>query len=115
MGFGIFALVFSLSLLILGVLENEKASEPSAFSLPSTEQPDFQLSPGDITLSDAVLLVRSETSDYHHQVRKFPVTLGVLFLLLNENIEESPVLLNAIDLSAIPLKDYPVVFRQLII
>lgn len=112
-GLGIFALIFSFNLLFPGAVEAKQASQESFYAQFDTHQAETLTDSGEIIFHDEILQHQTETSEVHHVVRKFPALLGVLFLLLNQNIEESPTLLFAADHSFFPSKDLSVSFRNL--
>ena len=112
-GLGIFAFIFSFNLLFSGAVEAKQASQECLYAQFNSNQPETFSDSGEITFHDGILQHKTEGNEVHHVVRKFPALLGVLFLLLNQNIEESPALLFAADHSFFPSKDFPVSFHNL--
>ncbi|WP_017733763.1 hypothetical protein [Nafulsella turpanensis] len=114
-GLGIFALVFSFHLLLSGLLETNKVSQEPILSQcdPHETIQAVQADFSELTSPDGVLQHKTEISELHQQVRKFPALVSVLFSQVYKDGSERAVCESADPAAFLSFKDFPVAYHNL--
>lgn len=103
-GLGIFALIFSLNLFTLGTLEAKQSSQETYATQSDIDQEVVESGAIDLH-NDGILQQNTEVSKLLESARKYPLAVSLLFLLCNQDVEESPDHLLSCCLSFSPPKD----------